>query len=180
MRIAGLRDLVFLFRRLLDRLAGKTRVGQSTSGPGQDAAAKPVLDPRGTVIAVDAAVSRRTFPGFDQAFYLGDGSSNRAYRGRFQLSVDAFALTRAEQTVTAAVEVRHEMGGKIPSDVVWTTSAVPLIVSDRVIEVLTKCRFTGWSTYPVKLIHGSGDEVAGYQGLAIHVNGNSILTHVGG
>jgi hypothetical protein len=59
------------------------------------------------------------------------------------------------------------MGGQEPGDVIWTTSAAPLIIHERVVELLTHSALTGWSTYPVEVHSKSGRVVPGYAGLAV-------------
>jgi hypothetical protein len=61
------------------------------------------------------------------------------------------------------------MQGKArPTDVVWTGYACPVIVSDRVVSILTEARFTGWDTYRVVLSDKSGESLSGYRGLVVH------------
>jgi len=64
------------------------------------------------------------------------------------------------------IVVKWFMGGA-PKDVIWTGHAVPVIVSDRFIEILRREKFTGWSTYPVKVYGKDCKEIPGYHGLAI-------------
>jgi hypothetical protein len=105
------------------------------------------------------------FPGFANTFVLDDPGNSRAFRGDIALSVDdAFAVTRAEISVDS-VEVRWSMGASAPGDIVRTTIAAPMIVSDRVVTILRV--FSGWITYPVKLIGKNGSQLPGYHGLAI-------------
>ena len=60
---------------------------------------------------------------------LRDPVSNRHYRGRIELGLaDPFAVTRAEQIPERAV-VHWAMGSRHPTDVIWTTSVAPIILS---------------------------------------------------
>jgi hypothetical protein len=77
-------------------------------------------------------------------------------------------LTRAEMTLPHPVQARWFMGRKKPSDLIGTTFAVPLLVSERVIALLRDEGFTGWSTYDVDLVGHDGAPIPGYYGLAIH------------
>jgi hypothetical protein len=59
------------------------------------------------------------------------------------------------------------MGGAVPGDVVWTTSAAPLVTHARVVELFQKHGFTGWTTYPVSVAAKSGEIHTDYHGLSI-------------
>jgi hypothetical protein len=110
----------------------------------------------------------KQFPGFDSIFLLGDPGGNRAFRADFGLSPDdAFAVTRAE-FLPPPVDVRWAMGEATPRDVIRTTLAAPLIISDRILEIFTASRFTGWTTYPIDLRGRDGLALGGYQGFAVH------------
>jgi hypothetical protein len=58
------------------------------------------------------------------------------------------------------------MGGK-PSDFIWTTLAIPKLVSDRVVGLLRAEDVTGWSLYPVRVVGKNGLEIQGFHGLAV-------------
>jgi hypothetical protein len=105
---------------------------------------------------------------FDDFYLLGDPVARGAYRASFIGSGDCGAgFSRAEDRPAETVRVPWAMGRATPSDVVWTTSALPMIVSARVIRILEEQGFTGWSTYPVAVSDKSGDVIEGYAGLAI-------------
>jgi hypothetical protein len=108
-------------------------------------------------------------PGAIADFYaIGDPVSHGAFRAQFGGAYDsAPRFSRAEDRPTNAVAVRWAMGRPTPADVVWTTTAGPMIVSTRVVRVLTEHGITGWATYPVTVSDKRGDEVEGYVGLAI-------------
>ena len=58
-------------------------------------------------------------------------------------------------------------GSATPGEVIWTTDVAPLVVNQRVINLLEAHHFTGWRTYPV-LVHNKAKAVVpGYHGLAI-------------
>lgn len=59
------------------------------------------------------------------------------------------------------------MGRSAPGDVIWTTYAAPLIVHDRVLEILRTLGATGWTTFPVEVLNKVGEPVAPYHGLGI-------------
>lgn len=110
----------------------------------------------------------RAFPGFDALYELRDPLSDPPYRGIFEADLDtALALTRGELQSHAPITVRHEMGRGRPGDVTWTTLAIPVVVSLRVVDLLSDNAFTGWSTYPVHVLDREGQVIDGYYGLAI-------------
>ncbi len=43
----------------------------------------------------------------------------------------------------------------------------PMIVSDRIVDILKSEGFSGWDTYPVELYGRDGSRIPGYQGLAV-------------
>lgn len=105
---------------------------------------------------------------FSKLFQITDPFSNRAFRGDFAASVEeARSYTRGEAAPPTAVAVRWHQGAKTPGDVLRFLMVGPLVVSARVIDVLTDAGLGGWSTYPVKVTDGMGREAAGYAGLAI-------------
>jgi hypothetical protein len=113
------------------------------------------------------------FPGYDRLFLLWDPVSPRAYRGRISIELDAFGLTRGEAPARP-VAVEWATGGRTPGDVIWTTSVAPVIVSDRVLDVLRAAGFRGWDTYPVEVVDAEERRVPGYHGLSIHARSGPI------
>lgn len=108
-----------------------------------------------------------TFPGFDHIYSLSDPLGSSVYRGEFSLNDDSFLLSRGECEPTAGVRVTWAMGAGVPSEVVWTTSAHPIILSGRIISILLAHEFTGWTTYPVRVFTRAGEELPDYHGLAV-------------
>ena len=79
------------------------------------------------------------FPGFAHLFELCDPIGRRPYRGTFDPHDYAVALSRREgQGTPTCVRVTWAMGGQFPDDVIWTTSSHPLIVHERLVEILAK------------------------------------------
>src|SRR5262245_41585263 len=117
---------------------------------------------------VSASVSK-TFPGFSKVYMLEEGDDH-AFRGEisFDSSRESRAITRAEKTPPGPVEVRWRMERSRPSDLIFTTWADPVIISDRVIGILKASDLSGWQTYPLDLFGKDGARISGYQGLAVH------------
>lgn len=112
----------------------------------------------------------RTFPGFDKAFEISDPIGSRPYRGTFEAQLgwnEEISITRCESRPLGPVAVRHARGEALPGDIVWTGMVVPLIVSQRFIDILLDNRFTGWGTYPVEVYSKSGELLRGYYGFCI-------------
>jgi len=107
------------------------------------------------------------FPGFDRVYLLQDPLSTSAYRGRFDTSIDPLAITRGEVTPETPILIRWDMGGESPSDIVWTTSAHPLIAHRRVLDLFCEKNLTGWRSYPVQVLDKLGTVHDDYAGLQI-------------
>jgi hypothetical protein len=104
--------------------------------------------------------------GFSKIYVLRESGGTRAFRGKIFVD-DPFAVTRGEIPVDRA-EVRWAMGSGIPSDIVRTTFAAPVIAHERVVRLLEDGGFSGWKTYPVQLFGKDGAPISGYHGLSVH------------
>ena len=114
------------------------------------------------------SAEQKLFPGFDRIFELEDPPASIAFRADIDIDIDgARALTRGELRVTAPICLRWAMGRRTPSDVIFTTSVRPIIVHERVVQLLEEQRFTGWTTYPVEVYGRDGQHIPGYHGLAV-------------
>lgn len=108
----------------------------------------------------------RMFPGFESLFELRVGLSNRVYRADIDIGRED-ALTFMRGTGTArGLSARWAMGGKVPSDFVGTTLATPVMISQRVVDLMQAERFTGWVTSPCR-VFGRGGEQYDYHLLGI-------------
>ncbi|HVG64323.1 MAG TPA: hypothetical protein VNA24_37525 [Hyalangium sp.] len=111
----------------------------------------------------------KEFPGFGRIFSLGESGSRKAFRGDLGVETrdEVFALTRAELHPAHPITVEWAMGSAKPGDVIWTTYAVPVIISESVVQLLRSHGFTGWSLYDVSVRDKQGQPILGYSGLAI-------------
>jgi hypothetical protein len=75
------------------------------------------------------------FPGFENIYVLSDPLDERAFRSGHSRTSDATALLRGDAIASDCVELHWEMGGNDPRDVIWTTAANAIIVSDRVASI---------------------------------------------
>lgn len=106
------------------------------------------------------------FPGFDRLYELSDPVATRPFRGSF-LHERGFELARGEARVNKPVVVRWAMGAATPGDIVWTSSAHPVIISSRLVDLLTGENLVGWTTFPVRVVSKQGHDCPGYFGLAV-------------
>jgi hypothetical protein len=79
---------------------------------------------------------------------------------------DPYALTRGEVTLREPIRFRHDEGSRF-YDYVGTTWAVLHIVSDRIVDLLRRNGFTGWTMYRVEITDRVGQPITGYHGLAV-------------
>lgn len=93
--------------------------------------------------------------------------ANRPYRGEYRAPDNGAGVSRGETEDLATVPIHWAMGGGVPSDVIWTTSAHPLIVHGRVIDLFRANGFTGWSTYAVEVYAKDERVIPDYYGLTI-------------
>jgi hypothetical protein len=115
---------------------------------------------------MDSESPSSPFAGFSRSFLLTDPCADRAFRADLDLT-DEFALLRGESNRDAPIRGTWAMGSTKPDDVVWTTLAVPLLLSDRVIGLLRESRFTGWDTVPVELVDKNGHTLPTYHFLRV-------------
>ncbi|HLL06317.1 MAG TPA: hypothetical protein VK539_37440 [Myxococcaceae bacterium] len=83
------------------------------------------------------------------------------------VETDTFGLVRAEMQLAQPLEVTWAMGGAEPGDVIWTTHAVPILISERVVQLLRTHAFTGWSLYPVVVQNKQRQPASHFNGLAV-------------
>lgn len=125
---------------------------------------------------MDSRSSFRPFPGFSSIYCLTSGGSEQPFHADVEIetSEQNVNITRAEMMPPNPVQARWALGSKKPSDIIWTTFAVSLLVSERVITILRNSGFTGWSTYPVELFGQDGALIPGYYGFSIYGRCGSI------
>src|SRR5439155_8084762 len=98
------------------------------------------------------------FPGFDRLYLVSDPWANRPFRAQFEGDFDAPALlVRGEARADRLIATRA-MGQRVPSDVVWTTWAIPLMLSQSVVDTCLAADLSGWTTLPVALTDALGDD----------------------
>lgn len=104
---------------------------------------------------------------FGQLYTLGSDLNRGALHFRPVHDIDNPAsLLRGDVRPRHLVEFRRYMGTK-PQDIMGTTHAILLLVSERFVDVLLEERATGWGTYPVRIYDKIGLELSGYHGLTV-------------
>lgn len=111
----------------------------------------------------------RPFPGFSRIHRLYETGSSRAFRATLDLSnEEILALLDGEARRNTPIHGRWVMGGSKPQDVIWTTWALPVLMSERVVNVLREGHFSGWDVAPVELRGKAGELLPTYYFLCIH------------
>lgn len=59
------------------------------------------------------------------------------------------------------------MGSSTPGDVIWTTLAVPILLSERVVGLMRDLELTGWDVIPVELRGKHGESLPTYYFLSV-------------
>lgn len=129
-------------------------------------------------MVVDCRASMGSHPdseyGLDcsEAFALGEGPEGLGAGGNAlrvttpELLDNDAELAWGEEHPSAPIEfVRDE--GRRPRDLIGTTYATLVLVSDRLLSLLEEHGFTGWATFPARVLLDDGDELKGYHGFAV-------------
>jgi hypothetical protein len=104
---------------------------------------------------------------YAQFWLLGEEFKRDALRVRAdERDFDPYALGRGEWAPPAPLAFTRRQG-KRPYDVVGTSNAAVVLVSDRFVEVLSDNGFTGWKTFPVVVRADEGSEMGGLNGLQL-------------
>ena len=89
---------------------------------------------------------------YNKIHQINENFLNRPFRGVIEnYDLAEPAISRGEKSIGETVTVKHSMGGTTLYDIIWTTNAFPLIVSERVIELFNSNGITGWKTYNVEI-----------------------------
>ena len=96
--------------------------------------------------------------------------SNRGCCATFDLSSneECHALLCGEIKPEAPIVGQWAMGRAKPVDVVWTTWATPMLISERVVQILRDHEFTGWDVFPMPLRDKAGELHPGFYFLQVH------------
>jgi hypothetical protein len=75
---------------------------------------------------------------------------------------EALAVLRSEATRDEPIRARWAMGAAKPEDVIWTTLAIPVLISERLLAILREARLSGWDVVPVELRGKTGEILSRY------------------
>ena len=118
------------------------------------------------------------FPGFQHIYRIADPGISSRFVADIELSTqDGLAALRGDRQIPTPVSVQWTMGRRTPDDFIWTTIAIPKIVSDRVIATFEHYKCSGWDTYPVALVGAAGEPIPGYHGLIVRGRCGPLQKH---
>jgi hypothetical protein len=88
----------------------------------------------------------------DRVALLGDPFSDSAYRGQLvdASASETFSYLRGESKPPRPLRISRSGGHQI-LDVLWTTAMWPILLHDRVLDLLKSAQLSGWETYPVSV-----------------------------
>ena len=101
-------------------------------------------------------------------FKLSASTGHVAYCGTLQIPPPTTAtdLHRGRVKPEVRLVMRHNVGGPL-RDFIITGYAVPVVVSDKVVAVLSGLGCSGWDTFPVEVYDKTGELVDGFHGFAV-------------
>ncbi|MEG6523940.1 HEAT repeat domain-containing protein [Desulfotomaculum sp. 1211_IL3151] len=111
-------------------------------------------------------------------FVLQVGIRARAFKATLAEDIlylsckDKINLLRGDLKPPPPVPYRYIGGKTVPDDFIWTSDG--FLVSDRIVELFTINKFTGWKTYAINLSDKSGHLIKGYHGFAVTSKVRSI------
>jgi hypothetical protein len=114
-------------------------------------------------------VGSKDFAGFESVYLLEDPLWSTALRGNINVTLEeSLPMLRGEGSPSHPVEISRHSGGAL-RDLVWTSLGLPIVVNDRVVQLLSEHAFTGWNTYPVVVVPKTGELIQTYRGLSVTV-----------
>jgi hypothetical protein len=117
---------------------------------------------------MDSRSCSRKFPGFASMYEFADPGTEGPFRGELELEEDTDPFARGDAKPTVPLTVRWAMGAAQPGDIVWTTSILPVVMSQRVVDLLRAGGFTGWEAVPIELRNKAKRVVPSYYYLSVH------------
>jgi hypothetical protein len=119
---------------------------------------------------MDLRSTSDSWPGFAHVFDISDPLANRPFRAGLDLlpGEGDIRFSRGEAKPDRPIRAGWRMGSPKPGDVIWTTLALPVLISERVVGILRDHRFSGWDVIPVELRGKGGELLPPYHYLSIH------------
>ena len=115
---------------------------------------------------MDLRSDSETFPGFSHIYKMSESGGSRAFRATLEID-DDYPLFTGEVKRDMPIQAHWFMGAARPVDIIWTGFAVPVLVSERVVQILREGKFTGWDVTPVELRDKAGAHLPGYYFLSV-------------
>lgn len=104
---------------------------------------------------------------YSRFYALNEGFEHGAFRVSAVDEIsNPWAITRTEMVPDKPIRFVRDEGARL-LDLVGTTEAVLILVSDRVISALRDASFIGWTTYAVDIREWNNEQLTGYHGLAV-------------
>ncbi|KRE70878.1 hypothetical protein [Paenibacillus sp. Soil750] len=113
-------------------------------------------------------------PDYTKFYVLRDTPATRPFRGDFVNQDDWFSILRGEQMPKEMVVVKHTEGTRIPSQIIYTSPASPLLFHEKLIDKFVKEGISGWELFEVDVLGKSDEIYNGYFGLSIKGRCSSI------
>jgi len=93
---------------------------------------------------------------------FSDPGSQRDFVASIDLSIDQALEALRGNPVSRPITAKWKMGDSAPGDVIWTTLAIPVLVSEKIVGLLREKEITGWDARPIDLFDGAKRLLAGY------------------
>jgi hypothetical protein len=97
---------------------------------------------------------------YDKFYLIKDCLSNKPFRGKIvNYELASAEIARGENRINEIPKILHAMGGSKLYDIIWTTNAFPLIVSEFIINLLNDNSISGWKTYDVEIFNKEHEKI---------------------
>ena len=108
-------------------------------------------------------------PAQPAAAYVLSTHANRSFLADLEIdpSVDIAAIYRGRASLPGGMTARWMRGAKVPTRIVATTHAFPLLIHESVAEALTNARIGGWHASAVDLLSAQGKPLRDYHFLCV-------------
>lgn len=117
-----------------------------------------------------------SFIDYHQFYAMSDPLASRPLRLDPDDSVRkemAWSFSRGQFDIDRPIRFVAAMGGQ-PAPLLWSRLTPLVCVHQRVVDVLTRDGFKGWSVYPVEVRDRKGEPVPDYYGFAINGRGGEV------
>lgn len=117
---------------------------------------------------MDSQSDSETFSGFSHFFKMWEAGDDRGFRVDLKPPHDDWLPFFTGQVKSEVpIQAHWYMGAAKPVDFVWTGFGVPVLVSERVVQIFRDGGFTGWDVIPVELRGKRGELLPTYYFLSV-------------